>query len=169
MVDLGRLDAMIKRPECDFCSLVVLGCKQTWQGSGTWEDALESTDTKCFINALELTGQRAKGYVLQITEMHRKKPLQWVEFEVVCDHEGIAAQPVDRFFEVCPKVDFELMNGMLRYCEENHHIDNDPIPTTRIEPNLVINVKEMSVVVAPPICRYCTLSYVVSSLGRSLW
>lgn len=160
MVDLGRLDAMIKRPECDLCSLVVLGCKQTWQGTGTWEEALEETDTKCFINALELDRQQVGGYALQISETHSKKPFQWVQFEIVYYSEGLKDVSRERAFEICPKVDFGVLRSMLRDCVESHQSHDDLIPVTRNSPILVINVQEMRVTVAPPICMYVALSYV---------
>ena len=164
MVDLGRLDEMIKRPECDFCSLVVLGCKQTWQGNETWEEALASTDTKCFISALEVDRQQAGGYALQVTEFHEKKPFQWVEFEVVFDGSGKIHEPVGRRVEDCPEVDFGVLRSMFRDCEDNHRSHIDPIPQTRIDPIRVIDVKDMRVVEFAPgsECRYCALSYVVS-------
>ena len=123
---------------------------------------MEATDAKCFINALDLTRQQAQGYALQITEMHSRKPFQWVEFEIVYNREGPVVGKVERSFEVYPRVDFGVLKSMLRECEENHPNDIDLIPVTRIEPIHVINVKKMRIVAAPQICRYVALSYVVS-------
>ena len=164
MVDLGRLDAMIKRPDCDFCSLVVLGCKQSWQGIGTWEEALESTDTTCVINALDVHRQQAGGYALQITEWHKKKPFQWVEFEIIFNRQEPRPGIVQKSSEVYPMVDFGVLRRLFRNCEENHSGHHDVIPNTRVDDIYVINAEEMKVVVAPAgtSCRYCALSYVVS-------
>jgi hypothetical protein len=164
MVDLGRLDAMVKRTECDFCSLVALGCKQTWQGTGTWENALESTDTTCFINALEVSRQQSRGYALQVTERHTRKPFQGVEFEIIFNRDGPAPKPVERSFEVCPKVDLGPLKSMFRDCEDNHRNHRDLIPARPIDDMYFINVKEMRIVIAPAGAtrRYCALSYVVS-------
>lgn len=72
MIDLGKLDVMIKRPECDLCSLFVLGCKQTWRDTA-WEDASTGALTQVYLNAPEASRQRPNGYALQISEFHTGK------------------------------------------------------------------------------------------------
>jgi len=157
MVDLGRLDAMVKRPQCDLCSLIVLGCQQTWRGD--WAHALIETDTTCFINALDVSRQQPRGYALQITESHTNRPFQWVEFEIVLKPK-LEARPVDRSFEVCPTVDFNLAKKLFRNCEDNH--PNCKVKTKTSIPNgmSVIDVESMNIVLIPQDCRYCALSYV---------
>lgn len=152
MVELGRLDDMIARPECDFCSLVVLGVKQEWTGEWTG-----ITETTCSLNAVDMSRQLQNGYALQITAWHKGRRFQWIEFEVVVREKG-ESFPVPRKLDALTRVDFERLGGLIRDCEENHEECKVILKTP--DEMKVIDLKSMSIVDAPPECRYCALSYV---------
>jgi hypothetical protein len=143
---------MIARPSCDFCSLIVLGCKQIWRGEWTGK-----TETKCSLN--EVTGSRRLegGYGLQVSAWHVGRPFQWVEFEVVLRRDG-EVRPVARAFDIYPKVDFARLKKMFEICEESH----EECTVVRETPDKmrVIDLESLNIVDAPLRCRYCALSYV---------
>ncbi|KAL2059882.1 hypothetical protein VTL71DRAFT_10037 [Oculimacula yallundae] len=158
MIDLGKLDAMIKRPECDLCSVFVLGCKQTWRGTD-WEDEGIGSQTSVYLNAVEAARQRAGGYRLQISEFHTGKPYQWVEFDLVFRGHGAEIKLVERIVEVCPKVDLDFLRISLKSCEDDHTAcKEESLPTPK--GMCVIDLYHMSIGPAPQNCRYCALSYV---------
>jgi hypothetical protein len=152
MIGLGRVDAMIARLECDFCSLIVLGVKQAWKGE--WPEEIETT---CCLDAVDISRQLHNGYALQITAWHKGRPFQWIEFEVVAREEG-ESFPVPRKVDVFPKVDFARMRGLLRTCEETH--DGCKLVLKTPDEMRIIDLEEMNIVGAPPECRYFALSYV---------
>ena len=143
MIDLGKLDVMIRRPDCDLCSLFVQGCKQTWRGS-EWEDEDTGSLTSVYLNAVEATRQRAKGYRLQISEFHTGKPFQWVEFDVAFRGHGAKTEMVEKTFEFCPQVDLSFLKTSLKLCEESHVACNEtqlPTPTDM----RIIDLESMSI------------------------
>ncbi|KAH7310281.1 heterokaryon incompatibility protein-domain-containing protein [Rhexocercosporidium sp. MPI-PUGE-AT-0058] len=158
MIDLGKLDVMIRRPGCDLCSLFVLGCKQTWRDS-EWEDEGTGSQTSVYLNAVEASRQRANGYKFQISEFHTGKPYQWVEFDVVFRGHGTEIKTVEKSFEVSPQVDMDFLRDSLKTCGDGHAScrgDQLPTPTDM----RIIDLESMSITPAPEGCRYCALSYV---------
>lgn len=150
--DLGRLDAMLARPECDFCSLVALGCRQLWQGEWTG-----ITETKCSLNSVDISRQLKNGYALQITAWHKNRSFQWMEFEVVIRPEG-ESSPVERKLEKHPNVHLEKMRTILADCEQNH--EECKVTLNTLDEMMVIDIENLNIVDAPTECRYCALSYV---------
>lgn len=155
MVDLGKLNDILKRPECDFCSLVALASQQTWAGS--WDEVARS-GTTCYINALEPERQQPKGYALQITETASN--WQWLEFDLVFKGHDSDSESFARAFELCPKVDKEFLKTSINTCEATHKrcvLDAQPATPDRMS---VIDLDMMSIGPAPKNCRYLALSYV---------
>ncbi|KIM99513.1 hypothetical protein OIDMADRAFT_126462, partial [Oidiodendron maius Zn] len=62
------------------------------------------------------------------------------------------------------RVDFERLRGLIRDCEENHEECKVILKTP--DEMRVIDLKSMSIVDAPPECRYCALSYVWGQPGK---
>ncbi|KAK0123845.1 hypothetical protein ONS95_008839 [Cadophora gregata] len=158
MIDLGKLDVMIRRPECDLCSMFVLGCKQTWRDTD-WDDEGTGTGTTVYLNALEISRQRTQGYRLHLSEMHTGKPFQWVEFDVVFKGHGAEIKAVEKSFEASPTVDRDFLRTSLKECEGKHETCREPQLSTPKD-MCIIDLENMSIVPAPESCRYCALSYV---------
>ncbi|KAH6692120.1 heterokaryon incompatibility protein-domain-containing protein [Leptodontidium sp. MPI-SDFR-AT-0119] len=165
MIDLGKLDVMIRRPECDLCSLFVLGCKQTWRDT-EWEDEDTGSQTSVYLNAVEASRQRAGGYKLHISEFHTGRPFQWVEFDVVFKGHGVEIKMVEKSFEICPRVDMDFLGNSLRLCGNGHAACNEgQLPTPK--DMCVIDLENMSIGPAPENCRYCALSYVWGKVSET--
>jgi hypothetical protein len=153
MVDLGGLDDLVKRPECDFCSLVVLGCQQNWLGAGTWEDAVsESIGATCRIDGLDIGRQKPEGYALQLTVIHSDYSFQWLEFEVVLDRDANLQKPSaqlgTKLTEKFSKVGFDILSHVVRSCEEKHYTDDRSNPIVSNE-MFLIDLIEMRIVTSP--------------------
>jgi hypothetical protein len=147
MVDLGNLNAIIKRPNCHLCSLIALGCKQIWRGS-PWGDESTGTTTKCYISKLDVSKQQTRGYALQISEFHADRPFQWVEFEIIFKGHDASLELADSPFKAFPTVDFAFLKSALRNCEEKHDSCKAEASNTP-EDMSVIDLENMSIVYAP--------------------
>lgn len=154
MVDLGNLNAIIKRPNCDLCSLIALGCKQIWRGS-PWGDESTGTTTKCYISKLDVSKQQTRGYALQISEFHADRPFQWVEFEIIFKGHDASLELVDSPFKAFPTVDFAFLKSALRNCEEKHDSCKAEASNTP-EDMSAIDLENMSIVYAPKTADICS-------------
>lgn len=156
MVDLGKLNDIVDRQNCDFCSLVAIASEQTWRG--TWSPAGRESTT-CFIDGLEPTRQQPKGYALQITET-ASTGWQWLDLEILFKGHNHRVQSSGRTFELCPKLDVEFVKKAIRNCETSH---KECVSTSQLatpESMMVIDLHEMCIHSAPDGCRYIALSYV---------
>jgi hypothetical protein len=156
MVDLGKLNDIVQRPDCDFCSLVALASEQTWRGK--W-DVAGRESTTCHFNGLEPTRQQPKGYALQLTET-APTGWQWLELELVFKGHGLNVQPAGRTFELCPKLDVEYLKTSIRNCEAVHKQCISTVQPVTPESMLIIDVDDLCIRPAPDGCRYIALSYV---------
>lgn len=159
MVDLGKLDIMVKRPECDLCSLFVLGCKQVWRDAD-WDDEATRASTTLFLGALDPSRQRPNGYKLQISAIVGGRNWQWIEFEITFRDHGSAVKPVDRSYEVCPTIDIDFVRKSLQECVETHAECGNKGPTMSPNRLCLIDLNNMSIGPAPESCEYAALSYV---------
>jgi hypothetical protein len=75
MVPVDTLDELVKRPDYDFCSLIVLASKQLWKGKAwtgqSWEDVAggKGRKEKVYMHSVWIDNQRQGGYVLQVSMM----------------------------------------------------------------------------------------------------
>ncbi|CZR69058.1 uncharacterized protein PAC_18959 [Phialocephala subalpina] len=155
MVDLGKLNDIVNRPECDLCSLVTLAARQTWRG--LWDEESRSSVT-CYFNALDPGRQQVKGYALQVTETGSN--WQWLDFDLVFKGHDSDSMPVGKVFEISPKVDIEFLKASIRACEDMHErcmLDTKLATPDRMS---IIDLHTMSIRRAPEACRYLALSYV---------
>ncbi|KAF4627390.1 hypothetical protein G7Y89_g10764 [Cudoniella acicularis] len=157
MVDLDNLEVIMKRTDCDLCTLIALACKQTLGEKDRFGRAF-GTQTRCHITPHDVSKQQIRGYPLQISV-----DWQWIEFEVFYKGKDAAAKSNKsrkKYLEIHPKVDVGFLKQMLHACEETHDQCNDNIRSRTPEEMCVIDLELLSIVPALENCRYCALSYV---------
>lgn len=152
--DLEKLDNIMKRTDCDLCSLITLACKQVL-GHTDRNGYLFGSQSHNNIVGLDVHNQQKKGYALMISVNW-----QWVDFEMVYKGKGVMAKPVAKIEEVHSKVDTEFLRIMLEACDHGHPECKENINMGTPSQMCIIDLIDMNIGPAPQDCRYCALSYV---------